>query len=89
MTVSILILGKCKREAPIHWLTDVKSWLIGKEPNAGKDWRQKEKRVVEDEIVRGHHQLNRHEFEQTQGDSGGQGNLEGCSPWGCKKSYMT
>ena len=50
-------------EAPILWLPDVKNWLIGKDPDAGKDWRQKEKGVTEDEIVGLHPQLNGHEFE--------------------------
>ena len=56
-------------EAPILWPPDVKSQLIGKGPSAGKDWRQKEKMVAEDEMVGWHHQLNGHEFEQTLGDS--------------------
>ena len=51
---------------------DVKSWLIGQDPGAGKDWRQKEKGTTEDEMVGWHHRLNRHEFEQTVGDSEGQ-----------------
>ena len=60
-------------EAPILWPSDVKIWLIGKDPVAGNDWRQKEKRVTEDEMVSQHHELNGHEFEQTPGDSEGQG----------------
>ena len=67
--------------ASIFWLPDVKSWLIGKNPNAGKDWRQKKKGVAEDEMVRQHHQLNGHELKQTSGDSEGQGSLACCSPW--------
>ena len=59
-------------EALILWPPDVKSQFIGKDPNAGKDWRQKEKGVTEDEMVRYHHWLNGHEFEQTLGDSRGQ-----------------
>ena len=55
-------------EAPMLWPLDAKSWLIGKDPDAEKDWRQKEKRVAEDEMVGWHHQLNGHEFEQTPGD---------------------
>ena len=51
---------------------DVKSWLTGQDPGAGKDWRQKEKGTTEDEMVGWHHRLNRHEFEQTVGDSEGQ-----------------
>ena len=52
-------------ESPILWPPNAKSWLIGKDPDAGKDWRQKEKDAAEDELVRWHHQLNGHEFEQT------------------------
>ena len=50
-------------EAPILWPPDVKNWLIGKDPDAGKDWRHKEKGMTEDEMVGWHHRLNRHEFE--------------------------
>ena len=67
-------------EAPILWPPDAKSWLIRKDPNAGKDWRQEEKRAAEDEMVRQHHWLNGHEFEQTPGGSGGQRSLACCSP---------
>ena len=59
-------------EAPILWTPDVKGWLTGKDPDTGKDWRPKEKRAAEDEMVRQHYQFNGHEFEQTLGDSGGQ-----------------
>ena len=62
-------------EAPVHWPPDVKSWLVGKDPSAGKDWRQEEKGVTEDQMVGWHHQLNGYEFEQTLGDSKGQGSL--------------
>jgi len=58
-------------EAPILWPPDAKSQLIGKDPDAGKDWRQKEKGATEDEMEREHHWLNGHEFEQTPGDSEG------------------
>ena len=58
-------------EAPKFWPPDAKSWLIGKDPDAGKDQGQEEKEVTEDEIVGWHHWLNGHEFEQTQGDSEG------------------
>ena len=68
-------------EAPILWPPDVKSWLIGKDPDAGKDWGQEENRVTENEMVGWHHWLNGHEFEQTPGDSEGQGSLGCCSPW--------
>ena len=65
--------------------TDMKNWLIGNDPDAGKDWRQEEKGMTEDEMV-GWHWLNGHEFEQTPGDSEGQGSLAYCSPWGRKES---
>ena len=60
-------------EAPILWPPDIKSWLIEKDPDAGKDWREKEKGATEDETVEWHHQFNVHEFEQAPGDSEGQG----------------
>ena len=60
---------------------DVKSWLFGKDPDAGKDWEQ-EKGVTEDEVVGWHHQLHGHEFEQTLGDSEGQESLACYSSWG-------
>ena len=61
-----------KAEAPILWPPDSKSWVIGKVPDAEKDWRQVEKGVVEDEMVGWHHQLSGHEFQQTPGDGEGQ-----------------
>ena len=70
-----------KAETLVLWPPEVKSWLAGKHPDAEKDWRQKEKGTTEDEIVGWHHWLNAHEFEQTRGDSGGQGRLERRSPW--------
>ena len=76
-------------EAAILWQTDMKNQLIGKDPNVGKEWRQKEKRVAEYERVRGHHQFNVREFEQTPGDREGQGSLVCCSPWGCKELDTT
>ena len=78
-----------KAEALILWPPDVKNWLIGKDPDAGKDWRQEEKGMTEDEMVRWHHWLNEHEFEQAPGVGDGQGRLACCSPWGCKESDMT
>ena len=70
-----------KLEAPILWPPDAKSQLIGKEPVVGKDWRQEEKGITEDEMAGWHHRLNEHEFEQTLVDSGGQGSLATFSPW--------
>ena len=63
-----------------------RSRLIGKDPDAGKDWGQEEKGVTEDKMVGWHHQFNGHEFEQTPGDSEGQGSLACCSSWGHKES---
>ena len=69
-------------EAPILWPSDAKNWLIGKDPDAGKDWRWEEKGTTEDEMVGWHHQLDGHEFEQALGVGDGQGGLACCSPWG-------
>ena len=68
----------------ILWPADVKSRLIGKDPDAGKDSRQEEKGTTEAEMVEWHHRLDGREFEQTLGDSGGQGSLACFSPWGCR-----
>ena len=76
-------------ETPILWPPDAKNWLSGKDPDAGKDWRQEEKGTTEDEMVGWHHQLNGHEFEQTLGDSEGQRTLACFSPWGHKESDTT
>ena len=76
-------------EASIFCPPDEKSWLMGKDPDAGKDWGQEEKGVTEGEIVGWHHWLNRHGFEQTQGDNEGQGSLACCSPWDGKELNMT
>ena len=66
-----------------------KSWLIGRDLDAGKDWRQEEKGTVEDEMAGWHHQYNGHEFEQIPGVGDGQGGLACCSPWGFKESDTT
>ena len=76
-------------EVPILWPTDVKSQLAGKDPDSGKYWEQEEKGVTEDNIVGWYHWLNEHEFEQTPGDSEGQGSLACCSSWGHKESDTT
>ena len=76
-------------ETLILWPPDAKTCLIGKDPYAGKDWGQEEKRVTENEMVGWHHQLNGHKCEQTLGDSEGPGSLACCSPWGCKESGTT
>ena len=76
-------------EAPILWPPDVKSWFIGKDPDAGKDWGQEEKGMTEDEMVGWHQWLDEHEFEQTLGAGEGQGSLVCCSLWGGKESDTT
>ena len=87
---SWIIIGStdAKAETPILWPPDAKDWLIWKDPDAGKDWRQ-EKGKTEDEMVGWHHRLNGQEFEQTLQDSEGQRSLACCSPWDCKESVMT
>ena len=70
-------------EALILWPPDSKNQLTGKDPDAGKDWRQEEKRMTEDEKVGWHHRLNGHEFEKALGVGDGQGSLACCSTWGC------
>ena len=86
---SWIFTGRSEAEAPILWPPGLKSQLIGKDPVAGKDWGQVEKGTTEDEVVEWHHWLNRHELEQTLGDSEGQGSLMFCSPWGHKELDMT
>ena len=68
-------------ETPVRWSFDVNNWLIGKVPDLGKDWGQKEKRVSEDEMPGWHHWCNGHELGKTLGDGEGQGGLACCSPW--------
>ena len=69
-------------EAPILWPPDVKCWIAGKDPDAGKDWGQEKKWATEDKMVKWYHWFNGHEFEQTPEDSEGQGSLACCSPQG-------
>ena len=79
---SWILIGRTDAEAetPIRWLLDAKNWLNGKDPDAGEDWRQKEKGTTEDEMVGWHHRLDGHEFEQAPGVGDGQGGLVCCSP---------
>ena len=88
---SWIFTGKtdAETEAPILWPPDAKIWLIRKDPNDGKEWRQEEKGITEDEMVGWHHQLDGHEFEQASRVGEGQGSLSCCSPWGCKDLDMT
>ena len=76
-------------ETPILWPHHVKSWLIWKDPDAGKDWGQGEKGTTEDEMVGWHHQLNGHGFGWTLGVGDGQGGLGCCDSWGRKESDTT
>ena len=71
-------------ETPSLWPCDLKDWLNGKDPDAGRVWGQEEKGATEDERVGWHHRLNGHESEQTPGDGDGQGSLACCGPWGCR-----
>ena len=76
-------------EAPILWPPDAKSWLTGKHPDSGQDWRQEEKGMTEDAMAGWHHRLNAHESAQAPGVGDGQRGLACCSPWGCKESDST
>ena len=82
-------IGRTDVETPILWPLDVKSRLIRKDPDAGKDWGQEEKGTTEDEMVEQHHWLSGLEFEQTPGDSEGQDSLACCSPWGHRELFRT
>ena len=88
---SWIFIGRTDVEAetPKLWPPNVKSLLVGKELDAGKDWRQEEKGMTEDEMVGWHHWLNGHEFEHVLGDGEGKRSLACCSPWGHKEWDMT
>ena len=88
---SWIFIGRTDAEAEtlILWPPEVKNWLIGKDPDAGKDGSQEEKGMTEDEMVGWHHWLDGHEFEQALGIGDGQGGLVCCSPWSHKESDMT
>ena len=78
-----------KAESPVLWPPHVKSWLIGKDCDAGRDWGQEEKGTTEDEMAGWHHWLDGHESEWTMGVGDGQGGLVCCDSWGRKESNMT
>ena len=78
-----------KAETPILWPPHAKSWLIGKDPDAGRNWGQEEKGTTEDEMAGWHHWLDGHEFEWTLGVGDGQVSLACCNSWGRKESDMT
>ena len=88
---SWMFIGRtdAEAEAPILWPTDVKNWLIRKDSDARKDWRQEEKEMTENGMVGWHHWLDGHEFEQALGVGDGQGSLVCCSPWGRKELDTT
>ena len=85
----LIFIGRTDAEAPILWLPDAKSWLIRKDPEAGKNWGQEEKGVTEDEMVGWHHWLSGHECEQTPEVGKGQGSLVCYTPRGRKESDTT
>ena len=78
-----------KAETPILWPPHAKSWLIGKDSDAGRNWGQEEKGTTEDEMAGWHHRLNGHEFGWTPGVGDGQGGLVCCDSWGRKESDTT
>ena len=88
---SWIFIGRTNTEAetPILWPPHTKSWLIGKDSDAGRDWGQEEKGTTEDEMAGWHHRLNGHEFEWTPGVGDGQGDLACCDSWGRKESDTT
>ena len=88
---SWVFIGRTDAEAktPILWPLDAKNWLIWKDPDAGKDWRQEEKGATEDEMVGWYHQLYGYGFGWTPGVGDGQGSLASCDSWGCKESDTT
>ena len=88
---SWIFIGRTDAEAetPTLWPPDVKNWLIWKDPDAGKDWRQEEKGMTEDEKFGRCHQHAEPELEQASGIGDGQGSLVCCSPWGHKESDTT
>ena len=86
-----IFIGMTDAEAEtlILWPPDVNKWLIGKDPGAGKHWRQEERGITEDEMIGWHHRLDGHEFEQALRVGDGQGSLASCSPWGRKELDTT
>ena len=78
-----------KAETPVLWPPHAKSWLIGKDPDAGRDWGQEEKGTTQDEMAGWHHGLDGHESEWSPGDGDGQGGLACCDSWGHKESDTT
>ena len=88
---SWIFIGRTDAEAEtaVFWPPVAKNWLLGSDPDSGKDWRQEEKGTTEDEMVWWHHRLDGHEFEQAPEVGEGQGGPACCSPWGHKESDTT
>ena len=88
---SWIFIGRtdAKAESPVLWPPHVKSWLIGKDPDDGREWGQEEKGTTEDEMAGWHHRLDGHEFEWTLGVGDGQGGLACCDSCGCKELDTT
>ena len=86
---SWIFIERTDAEALILWPPDAKNWLVGKDPDAEKNWRQEDKGTTEDEMVGWHYQLDEHEFQQAPGVGNGQGSLVCCSLWDCQESDMT
>ena len=88
---SWVFIGRTDAEAetPILWPPHAKSWLIWKDPDAGRDWGREENGTTEDEMAGWHHRLDGHEFEQTPGVGNGQGGLACRNSWGCKELDTT
>ena len=84
-----IVRSDAKAETPILWPPPAKSWLIGKDSDAGRDWGQEEKGTTKNEMAGWHHRLDGHEFEWPPGAGDGQGGLACCDSWGCKESDMT
>ena len=88
---SWMFIGRtdAKAETPILWPPHAEIWLIGKDPDAGRDWRQEQEGMTQNQMSGWHHQLDGHEFEWTLGVGDGQGGLACCDSWGLKESDMT
>ena len=84
-----ILIGRTDAEALILWSSDTNSWLVGKDPDTGKDWGKEEKGMTEDEMAGWHHRCNGHKLKQTSADGEGQGGLACCSPWDCEESDTT
>ena len=81
--------NEAEAETPVLWPPHAKSWLVGKDSDAGRDWGQEEKGTTEDEMAGWHHRLDEHESEWTPGVGDGQGGLACCHSWGHKESDTT